>query len=430
MKNLFFALMVGLLTNSAHAAVWTDTETWNEEWEQKYSQWVKTEFSEEMFTAGKYKGISTDCADAVYLARMIFSYENKLPYVILDSTGGKNKINNRMSRWDNQKNEFERVKNFMSLIRWNTSTRTMARDTYPVKVDRTYVRPGAVWVRPSRETSLWNGIIATITGESEIIDPGHAEVIKDVKPTGSVVLIGSTTPAAVRKLTLTSSFLIMPEGHDTGIRKWLLPSEYGQAFSSLPGYSLEQFSFGKQVYQNDWDESSPGGSDSNGTTTGRRNFQSWRQEVQDRLAERAETSAEVIERHASDLCSLVHSRAEIVRTAIRLKEKKNGACFDKNEYDALSTPSRDKRILATLEELTEATKKFGEFGLLARTKSSRVVKALSQCPAVSISDSKNLSLHGYMMKVAEGLYSSDPNDSLEARWGFAQKAKRCPTFEE
>ncbi len=410
---------------SGEAAVWTEVNQWNEQWEQKYSSWIETEFNEDIFMTGKYKGIPNDCADAVYFGRLIFSYENKLPFVIIDPTGGKNKITHKMSRWD-EKSELNRVREFMNFISWSVSTRTFSNDSYPVKINRTYVRPGAIWVRPSRETNLWNGIMATLTGKSKITDPGHAETVTKISDSGSVLLVGSTTPRAVRRLTLTSSFLIMPENSNVGLRQWILPEQYGQSKSSLPGYSEEQFKMGRSVISNSAASGVMGGS-SSVQQEGARTFQAWRAEITKALSLRAETHQEALDRHAGDLCSLVHSRAENVRHALEAKEKKGRGCMNADEYDAYSTPTRDKRISATLKDLSKMASS-GGFSMSGKIKSSEISAALKKCATIEIAPGQNMTLQEYMLNVASGQFSSNPNDSLKARWGFEASRNQCPTF--
>lgn len=128
--------------STAKAAVWQDTNTWNADWEQKYSSWIETSFNEDIFTSGKYKGIPTDCADAVYASRLIFAYENNLPFVIQDPTGGSSKITNRMTRFDGTSDSFSRMKKFLLYVADVTSTKSLPYDSYPVKISRDYVKAG------------------------------------------------------------------------------------------------------------------------------------------------------------------------------------------------------------------------------------------------------------------------------------------------
>ena len=76
MKSLTVLAVLGGL-QTAQASVWKEQNQWDSSWEEKYSNWIQTSFNEDIFTAGKYKGIPTDCADAVYAARAIFSFENR-----------------------------------------------------------------------------------------------------------------------------------------------------------------------------------------------------------------------------------------------------------------------------------------------------------------------------------------------------------------
>jgi hypothetical protein len=426
MKALLGLCAILVTGTIAHAAVWKATNTWDDHWEQEYGRWIQTEYNEDIYMTGKYKGIKQDCADAVYMSRLIFAYENKLPFVIGDSTGGKSKITNEMTRWDG-KPELDRVRAMMGFIEWNVSTKTLPRDTYPVEISRKYVRPGAVWVRPSREVNKWNGFIATLTGKSVIVDPGHSEVIKEVFDNGSVRLIGSTTPAAVRRLTVSSSFLIMPESTDVGIRNWVRPDWYAKPRTSLPGYSLEQFEMGKGVtYNNNGNYGEGGGPIDDGTASkknGSRSYRQWRQDIQDRLKQRDETPQEVVERFAADLCSLVASRAEIVTEAQGYKAKHPG-CMNESAYDAYSTPTRDKRIKASIDEMTKAAR--GGFGFGRSLNDAQIQKALAACPAIQISPSKSVALKDLLENSSR--FSSDPNDPVEARWGFGGGGSRCPDY--
>lgn len=229
----FIILTTLILTGlSVKAAVWHEEHTWDDNWEHQYAAWVHSRFNEEIFTSGPYKDIPTDCADAVYMARVIFAYENKLPYVIRDSTGGSNRISNQMSRFDDISDSLKRARKFFMYVGDMTSTKTMPNDTFPVAINRKNVHPGTVWSRPSRREN--NIIRRIIHGNSE--DPGHSEVVKTVSDTGVLTLVGSTVPKQVRQLHTTTSMVFMPVGNETGLRNWMQPSYYGRPRAELPGY--------------------------------------------------------------------------------------------------------------------------------------------------------------------------------------------------
>ena len=170
------------------------------------------------------------------------------------------------------------------------------------------------------------------------------------------------------------------------------------------------------------------GGTSSAPKEGARTYQGWRTEVTKALAQRPETSQEAIERHVGDLCSLVHARAENVRHALAAKEKKGGRCMNADEYDAYSTPTRDKRIVTTLKDLSKMTSKFGGFSLTGKINNPEIAVALSKCAPIEIAAGQAMTLHDYMLNVAVDKYSSNPNDSLKARWGFESSRNNCPTF--
>lgn len=400
---VFGALLLG--ATISQAAVWQDTETWSPEWEQKFAVWVQNEFNEDIYMSGDFKGIPTDCADAVYLSRVIFSYKSKLPFVIKDSTGGTNKITNQMSRFDNIKDPLERVRKFMLYVADATSTKTLPNDTFPIAINRTNLRPGTVWSRPRiTKDNIWRRIIGANVKE----DPGHAEVVKDVSDTGVVSLIGSTVPKDLRNLNTTSSMVFMPIESSTGFRNWMQPAFYAQTVESLPGYSLEQFTdLGKGA-------------------NGSRSLSDWTKQVQDRLALREESKEEEIDRQVGNVCSLVNARIDIIQKSEARRLALGGQCMNAGDYDSYSTPSRDKRIKTTLKQINEIA---GGFGITAAQRAKALKPHLDKCPDIQIAPGKSISLYDFSILMLKGDVSSDPNDSFGARWGLESSTAKCPKYE-
>jgi len=397
MKILSFILIVSLWAGAeAKAAVWRNEHEWSADWEKKYSEWIRTSFNEDIFVTGPYSGLRTDCSDAVYMARAIFAYENKLPFVIRDSTGGSNRLSNSMSRFDSTSDSHKRARKFIAYVGEVTSTKTMPQDTYPVAINRRNVRSGTVWSRPSRREN--NIIRRIIRGNSE--DPGHAETVKKVAETGVLTLIGSTVPKEVRKLHTTSSMVFMPEGTATGLRNWMQPDYYQRSKADLPGYSLEQFN-------------------TIGNDGGGRSLQRWNKEVQRRLALREETREESIQRQADDLCGLVNDRVAIIKESEAHRRALGGACMDRDDYDSYSTPSRDKRIKETLEQLMHAA---GVEDI------SGIERPLRRCADIQITSGKAISLYEFSSRLLAKRVSSNPNHNFDARWGLGRSIKLCRKY--
>ena len=400
-----------MLQIQAQAAVWVETNRWDARWEQLFSNWIHTSFTDDIFTNGRYKGIPTDCADAVYLSRAIFAFENKLPFVILDPTGGGAKISNRMGRFDGSGNELTRFRQFAQYIGDMTSTQTLANDSYPIAIRREFVRPGTIWSRPRiKQENILNMIFGGRVQE----DPGHAEVVIDVTETGAIQVMGSTVPKAVRKLISTSSLVFMPVEKTTGLRNWILPENYGKPVAQYPGYSMEQFQLG---------EGKAATGESGGTTSTPRSLSAWQEDVQGRLQLRAENKDEALFRAAGNLCSLVNARVDAVNKGLIRQRALGGACMNAGDYDSYSTPSRDKRILTTIEEMVSLG---GGFGFTTAGRVDKVAKYLSKCPDVKIASNQTMSLHQIAKAYAEGRVSSNPNDKLELRWGLGSNSESNP----
>ena len=410
-------LLTGLLSLQANAAVWVDSNRWDQNWEDRYSEWVKNSFNEDVFIKGKYKGIATDCADAVYTSRAIFAFENRLPFVILDPSGGDSKISNKMSRWDGD-SEMEKFRQFVDYVNEMTDTKSLPRDTYPVSISRDYVRAGAIWSRPRiAQGNFFSFLFHTTVKE----DPGHAELVKDVTDTGAILLIGSTVPAAVRPLISTSSLVFMPVETSTGLRKWMEPQWYDQKTEQLPGYSMEQFKMGVPEVTNTY------GKNSEASSNPQRNLDTWSKEIQTRLQLRAENKDEALQRYANNLCNLVQARVDVIRKAESARQGLGGACMNADDYDSYSTPSRDKRIAATIDQMVSLG---GGFSFIPGGRLENVKKFMKNCPPVQITAEKSLSLGDIATSYNNSKISSNPNDSLEARWGLADSStgRSCPTY--
>jgi len=401
---IFGALLFGAALSQA--AVWQETQSWTPEWEQKYAQWIQNEFNEDIFMAGNYKGIPTDCADAVYMGRVIFAYENRLPFVIKDSTGGSSRVSNQMSRFDSTKDSLQRVRKFLDYVGDVTSTKTLPSDTYPVAIDRTHIRPGTVWSRPRiTKDNIWRRIIGGNVKE----DPGHAEMVKEVTETGVVNLIGSTVPKDLRMLHTTSSLVFMPIESSTGFRNWKQPAYYSQADETLPGYSLEQFSVIGQG------------------PNGARSLNNWTAQVQSRLALREESKGEEVERQVANVCGLVNARVDVIQKSEARRQKLGGQCMNAGDYDSYSTPSRDKRIKTTLKQIIDTA---GGFGLTSAQRAKKLKPHLDTCPDIEITPGQKVSLYDFAIAMLKGDVSSNPNDSFAARWGLEPAAdNKCPKYE-
>lgn len=413
-------ILTGVVAGKAEAQVWNDSGTWNQQTEDAYAQWVESEVNEDFYLNGKWAGLAHDCADAAYYTRAIFAYENKLPFAMIDPTGSGKTVTNKMTRFNSQSEE-KRVRSFLKYIANLSSTKTIGRDTYPVIVNRAYVRPGGIWARP---TLMDRGLLDILSGSAGTELPGHAEIIKRIEPTGAIWKLESTVPKAVRALNLTANMWFLPENPETGLRKWLTPEQYGLPFNQLPGYSLEQFKeLGVRASTTTGEGSYPGSTQ----TTGARTLDQYKTDIAKRLAMNGQTesSQDSVRRIAKSLCGSVRLRNEAVQKAIAFKAKIGERCLSASEYDQFSTPSRDKRAR---ELLKEAMSVISTFGWLSESNIKEISGELNACGPIEIAAGQTITLTDWALAAADDRLSSDPNQSVRTRWGLEKAQSTCPTF--
>ncbi len=411
MLRIAFLAILGF-SGAVEASVWSATNNWDAGWELKYSEWVKSEFNEDFYLNNPWGPLSTDCADALYGARIAFSFENQLPFKLV-STG----ISNQTTKFDKYSDPVARVKAFMRYVFDTTSTKMLPQDTYPVAIKREDLIPGTLWTRNSQSSESF--LIALFAGPNAA--SGHSEMVKDVSPSGVIYLIGSTVPSKVRSLIIGNSFVFAPnEDSKTGFRRWIWPQNIGQATQSM-GYSLEQYSMGYQSPSNSDSDSNFGGASQRGNIS----VSDFANEVQQKLALQEESQEDYIKRATTEMCSLLHLRKEVISDAINYQKKHGHSCMNVEAYDNFSTPSRDKRLKQVLDDTFDLLFAV-PFFVGAEEKVEKISSYLESCPAlVTVDGQKTISAVQAMTQLAKGNWSSDPNESELSRWGLAQVTGQC-----
>jgi len=408
MKNLLLLLSIAT-TFSAQAAIWQNTAQWDQETEKKFSEWVEFSYNTTIFTEGRYKGVPTDCADSVYASRAIFSYENGLPFSIKDYSGGNKLITNSMRRYDKIKNtgssKDKRFKRFLRYIFDMTSTKTLPGDTYPVEINRDWVKAGGVFVRPRITAGTFFG------GTDNSTQPGHAELIKKVDEKGILHFIGSTVPQAVRKLHTTTDLTFMPKNEKSGIRYWKTQEVQQLAKTQIPGYSHEQYEMGTNPKKT-WG-------------TKKRKKTLWKIQVKDRLKLRDESKEEMKYRYAQDFCTTMEGRVEVIIKADKKRIKLN-RCMNFQEFDNYSTPSRDKKLRERLNALINLRFKYGK---ASKYRINKMAKYFENCNDINIDGVHKITMAEAAILLAKKKLLSDPNQTLAARWGQERKSRnKCEKF--
>lgn len=369
--------------------VWIATSEWNEANEAKYAEWVRTDFTEDFFLNGPWGPLKTDCADAIYGARIIFSYLNALPFSLGSSYP---KFDNRSTAFDHIADPIQRVRAFVEAVNNRTWTGSLSRHTYPVEVSRASIVPGILWMKP-----------------------GHVEMVRDVSLRGVVELRGSWLPADVRKMITLTTLGYAPVSPAHGFRRWIWPQNIERPVEDQPGYSAAQFvTRSPDAGRTHFDEAME-----------IRNFD---EDVQVRLSVAAntsgkkisETTKEKIARRAQDFCNLLSVRWDVVQSGFETASSA-GRCLNDTEYFAYSTPSRDAALRRLVIDL----------GLLLGNDLGKIRKALSGCVSQntkSADDDNNpdtIEPANFYKKILTLDFSSDPHERPSVRFGQGTESSPC-----
>ena len=407
--RIFTLLILSLtLSSSLSAAVWKSKGKWDRATEKDYQQWVQKNWTEEFFMDEKkplYYKLETDCADAVYLMRLIYSYEKKLPFVINNAHKKRSLISNKMKTWDKLP-KLKRMRKFMEYVSDVTSTKTLRQDTFPIALND--LKPGDIYVAPGT----------------------HSYQIVNITETGVAEVMASTTPKAPRFLSRIASFpFYIPEDRKNkgdGYRRFIQPQNIKKPLVKQPGYNAEQYKIAADVHYN---------------------YVTFTDIIARRLGKRPERVPEKTLRLLIALCMYANDRSVYVYDALwhLQKIRKQGRqCMNSQEYDNFSTPSRDKRLKAffgSVKHHLDKTWKQNsthEAQIIAATifrlappppKQTKLSNDFCMVQ-MSLGESYYMSLRELRLNIESGKVSSDPHAPLQSRWGIGEKAYKpsCKTY--
>ncbi|HRJ51687.1 MAG TPA: hypothetical protein PLE99_02885 [Candidatus Thiothrix moscowensis] len=405
----FWALLVLIacfLPSVASAAVWPSENQWDESWEERYQQWVRTNWKDDIFMdpSRPYYKFENDCADAVYAMRLIFAFESRLPFVVGNRDVKGQVISNEMKTWDNLPIN-DRLRRFMDYVADMTSTVTLRNDTYPIALND--INPGDIYVAP--------GV--------------HSYQIVEVTDAGIAEVMASTTPKQARYLLRTPSFpFYVPEDPrmGDGYRRFKQPQNASKPAMAQPGYSEEQFKLAADLAYD---------------------YVAFTDIISQKLGKRAEKPDEKTMRLLLALCMYANDRSVYVYDALWYLQKIRGEgrnCMNAREYDDHSTPGRDKRLKMFFDSIRRHLDHIGRFD--PRSQPARWAKAVfsnDEPPAqemkslndfcmvqMTLGEEYYMTLRELRQNVDANALVSDPNAPLPFRWGVVKEPFRaeCPVY--
>jgi hypothetical protein len=390
---LLFCLMAR--SPSAVASVWDATAAWDDAAETRYSIWIQRSFTETFFLEGDWAGIETDCADAVYGARLIYSFQNGLPFSL---SATDKRLSNASTEFDSIVNPVARVRAFLAYVNNRTWTGTLAKHTYSIAISRASIVPGAIWLKP-----------------------GHVETVRDVRDSGAVELRGSWLPSAIRRMITVTQLGHVPRKATHGFRRWIWPQNLTKPMAAQPGFDDRQMVLvdsPKPTVLNDGSvaQESPPKATALELYYDVSRFES---AVQLSLSLKPEAPRERAERLGADFCALLKSRSQVVRAGYEFSLQA-GRCMTEKEYYAYSTPSRDSNLRRVVIGL----------GLEFGNNLNQVQELLSKCEPVQISDTESVAAYDFFRHLLTLDYSSNPHETPAARFGLAPMERTCASTDD
>ena len=409
--SVLFLLSMVILPMTASAEVWPNENVWDDVWEGRYRDWVRTNWKDDIFMDPSkpiYYEFENDCADAVYAMRLVFSFENRLPFIINNRDKAGKIISNSMSTWDNLSPP-QRVRQFMNYVADMTSSESLRNDTYPIALND--IKPGDIYVAP--------GV--------------HSYQIVNVTDTGIAEVMASTTPKQARYLLRTPSFpFYVPEDKrfGDGYRRFKEPQNVMKPANQQPGYSEEQFQVAADVQLD---------------------YVAFTDVISKKLGKRVESPDEKTQRLLLALCMYANDRSVYVYDALWYLQKirnEGRHCMNAKEYNDHSTPGRDKRLHLFFDSIRRHLDRVGRFD--PRSQPARWAKAVfsndepppqemkflndfCQVQMTLVDDGQPnyyMSLRELRQNVEAGSLVSDPHAPLAHRWGIIKQpfVSDCPTY--
>ena len=373
----FFTLMTGSAfcfdARESDSQVWKVGERrWTIQEEDNYSKWIETNVPDDFFMHHK---IRVDCADVPYALRWIYARIAHLPAA---ATTGDNRLIGHWSRdwarlptgvtWDKDRRFRAALLHMLS----TTSTRSLASDTYPTRIDANSVTGGSVFLIAEDHA----GIVSRI--------------VMDGSTTHPVQTLEAGSPTRIQKLHLRNFILSDPGGDNvSGLRKFRWPIKTGSRWHYLavkkhPFYSEEQYS---SAFSHGYD--------------------GYLEAIARRIDPTVYDPNEKAEKVIITLTRRLSQRIPVVLEGNK-KCHENQCPEQSRSWEIYSTPGRDEFISIMVDHLDEIIRKnhLDRDAILDKMAKVRL----------QISPDRFVTLQ-YVFENYQWL-SSDPEATIEARWGL------------
>ncbi len=353
------------------APLWVVTQAWDKTWEDKYATWVEQNLTADFFVKNN---IATDCADVMYSLRWIFSRIHGLPaFATLGGTGTIVTQDVYRTSWKDlpTHKDWNKDQRFLAALNWLLNavyTGTLKKDAYPVSLNSETMKAGLIYLLGS-----------------------HAEIISHISHNSGDVpisILSSSVPRAVRTL---SGRVFMDKNSTPqekgGFVRFLWPIKVSSGWKitsreKMPLYSLEQ-------YRKD-------------LCTNQKHFAFC---IFEKIGFEYDP-ATIMRKLTANIEENLAFRNSVVTEGFKTCQSSD--CTPGTDaWENWSTPSRDGRLNQLFENTQNLSQILNQEAIFKNW--LRTFRPTDRPASFTLSEFK--------ANLKAGLISSDPRDSLEARWG-------------
>lgn len=389
----FFITLIALQTVS-HGAVWqhSSLKKWNQDWENKYSQWVQQSVDENWLQRKEnpFYNWHLDCAKFAYLLKIYFASQNQLEFAIHNPSSKTEIISSLSNQWDSISDPVQRLKAFTKHILAQVNTRTLPKDSVLLAITKETLIPGAILLSDAQRA--------------------HTMILKNMKDNGFPTFIFATLPAS-EYLYLSYAYpapevyfpsRVVPNRNTGGFRRLKWPEELRKSTPEL------LFSSNKNIFSFHLDQEYL-------------NYETFFEEVQKKIQIQPHTINDKMDYLLEDLCMKLRIRVNIIIDAGHALRKLQGGSFTKEQIDLYSTYSRDKDILKAFNNVDtfySLNEKQLHPELVDKIKTLLQPQGNSEDYCwVQWADNRIEPLGVLRQKFKSQKISSDPYSSFAQRWG-------------
>ena len=367
---------LGQTLNPSPAQIWdVGDRRWTLEEERRFEKWVEGTVKEDFFIRHR---IPTDCADAVIAIRWIYARMAHLP-AAATTTDGK-WVGHWSTDWQHLPThpEWDKDVRFRAALFHlfpRTWTGTLPLDTYPVRISPDSIRPGTLFLVTESHT----GIIGRV-----FLDGSRPHPLQTWE---------SALPVKIQKLNLRYFFSGKPDARArSGLVRFRWPVADNGEWKYLP--VKEHPFYSEEQYGSDF---------CNG-------YADFVEAVAKRIDPTNHDPSEKMAKVLGTITGLLRERVPMVLAGY--EQCRNGDCPEASEvWEYHSTAGLDGALVLLMDHLSQLVEQ--------DPLSPGRVKKLMEAVTIDLFENRSLTL--YDLYQHHLWFSSDPEDSLEARWGL----KKC-----